>query len=279
MKKVILLLTALLMLLSMVGCNKSDAPSTPSATEPTIQREKLGTIETKVVFDSDNIKVTLLDMTQTDQGGVIGVKIENGSDTNITYSATDLVVNGTTITDGFSISVKSGETAEGSIRIGYASMDAAGMTNIATICSPDCQIFDTDTYKVLHQAPFEVQTSLFGSYVYEIAEPGKVCFENKELKIAYLGKTEVGNATKIRLLISNLKDSPVTVKAENIKTNGVSVSAWMFDTIFGGTSRYCEINLPGKDLTDVRMNIQLFDKGETFTLVGETGVFTVISQN
>lgn len=276
MKPILALGLALAIALPLWGCRKETPASTtaPSTTAPRIIREKLAEIEPAVLFDQDGIRITAEAMVQTDLGGEITVTVVNDTQRSISYTAADLIVNGLTITDGFSITAPAGQTAHGAISISYRSMDASAMTNIATVSSPDARIMENDEHNTLYTAPFSIETSLAGKYKPEL-ETGTVTYEKDGLCITVLGVKPNTRTTTVRLLVSNAAMDHVSIKAENIKADGKDVTAWLFDTIYAGTSRYCSFELGGTNITEVSLDIDVYSVGDVPALLYHTGNHTL----
>ena len=278
MKKALAFILALALALPLGGCfYKSEIPyATEPSTEPPIHREKLASIESTVLYDTEEYKITATELKQTGTGARICVTFENNTDLAVTFTANDLIVNDLTVTDGFSISAEPNKVGTGYIDVSYRSMDAACITNLAFIKSVDANIFENAEYKVLAMVPFKIETSLYGKYQQTIPEQGTVLYEKNGLKIAALELRPNTYTTSVRFLVTNVGSEPVTVKAEKVRANEQDIrNAWMFDTIYPGTSRYCEFEIGKLDITAVTLDIDVYSTGDQIALLYQTGTHSI----
>ncbi len=272
MKKWICLTLAALLLASVCGC----APKAPPTTGTVSRRAPLAAMDSAVLFRREGVTVTALALEQTAYGGEIRVEIDNKSDKNIAIAADDLVVNGLTVTDGYSVEAGAGQKAQGVIRVSYGSLDAAGMTDIAWIASPDARILDTDTCLALWDAPFEIRTRVYGTYRGAVPEEGAVCYGDDSITVTALGIVRQGAAVKVRLRIRNRTDGTLALKVTGVTAGGAEGTAWMFDTVYGGTDRFCEFLLDDPDggISSVSFALQVYGLNGHYVLLYTTDTMT-----
>ena len=157
MKQIIAILLVFILMLPFAGCKQNTGTSDPTG-ETTVYREPMGTIQETVLYDRNGITVTATSLEQTINGGTIHVTIENTTELPISFASDDIIVNGITVTDGYSIEAAAGSKAQSRIDINYRSMDNAHITNIAYIESPDVRIFETVEFKTLDTASFRIDS-------------------------------------------------------------------------------------------------------------------------
>lgn len=271
MKKIITLLLALLLALPFAGCKQE----TPDSTEPSaIQRETMGTIEKAVLYDANGITITATSLEQTINGGRIHVTIQNTTEQSVSFAADDIIVNGITVTDGFCIEADADSTESGKIDISYRSMDNANITNIAYIESPDVRIFENLEFTTLDNASFKIETSIAADYTQVYPEPGTVIYDKNGVIVQILGCVAGERVTDARLLVTNNTDNAIAIKCENPMADGEAVNAWMFDTVYAGTSRYCFFEFAGIDHQTVTAELDLYSIGIERTLIAQLGSHT-----
>lgn len=270
MKKIIALLMTATIALTAIGCSQID-PTSTEPTTPEIIRETMGTIKETVLYDANDIEVTATALEQTINGGNVHVTIENNSPQPICLASDDIIVNGLTITDGFSLEAAADSTATGSINISYRSMDNAHITNIAYIASPDVRIFETVEFVTLDTASFRIETSIAADYAQIYPEDGTVIYEKNGVIVQTLGLTEGKRITDARILVTNNTDTAIAIKCENPRADGKELNTWMFDTIYPGTSRYCFFEFSGTGYTEVTAELDLYNIGAEKVLIAELG--------
>lgn len=270
MKKFIAMLMTATIALTAIGCNRNTpAPTKPS--EPEIIREAMGTITETILYDANGIKVTATALEQTINGGCFHVTVENTTQQPICLATDDLIVNGLTVTDGFSLEAAATSTTSGSIDVSYRSMDNANITNIAYIECPDVRIFETIEFVTLAVTSFRIETSIAADYTQLYPETGSEIYNKNGVVVQILGLTEGKRITDARMLVTNNTDTPIAIKCENPKAGDEPLTTWMFDTVYPGTSRYCFFEFSGTGFTDVTAELDLYSIGPTKVLIAELG--------
>lgn len=269
MKKIIALLITATIALAAIGCSRNDPDATEPTGDPEIIRETMGTITETVLYDANGITVTATSLEQTINGGCFHVTIENTTQQPICLASDDLIVNGLTVTDGFSLEAAADSTATGSIDVSYRSMDNAHITNIAYIESPDMRIFETVEFVTLDTASFRIETSIAADYVQIFPESGNEIYNKNGVVVQVLGLDEGERITDARMLVVNNTDTPIAIKCENPNAGDKPLTAWMFDTIYPGTSRYCFFEFSGTGYTEVTAELDLYSIGAEKVLMAE----------
>ena len=270
MKQIIAILLVFILMLPFAGCKQNTGTSDPTG-ETTVYREPMGTIQETVLYDRNGITVTATSLEQTINGGTIHVTIENTTELPVSFASDDIIVNGITVTDGYSIEAAAGSKAQSRIDINYRSMDNAHITNIAYIESPDVRIFETVEFKTLDTASFRIDTSIAADYAQIYPESGTVVYDKNGILVQILGCVAGERVTDARLLVTNNTDDPIAIKCENPTADDEKLIAWMFDTVYAGTSRYCFFEFAGIDYKTITAELDLYSMGAERALIAELG--------
>lgn len=198
MKKVISILLAMLLLVSMTACgtsgnnaNNNDPSSTPSSDSqpvadttgqdddddaPQISFEprefnKGATIEETVLVDENGVKITATELTYGNYAAELTLVIENNADKDLSFIANSVgyscnSVNGYMIPEGYlNCDVAAGKKANDSISISYDTLMLYGIFEIADI-EIGFDISDDD-YNHTYTGPRTILTTAAGSYDYD----------------------------------------------------------------------------------------------------------------
>lgn len=198
MKKVISILLAMLLLVSMTACgtsgnnaNNDDPGSTPSSDSqpvadttgkdddddaPQISFEprefsKSATIEETVLVDENGVKITATELAYGNYAAELTLVIENNSDKNLSFIANSVgyscnSVNGYMIPEGYlNCDVAAGKKANDSISISYDTLMLYGIFEIADI-EIGFDISDED-YNHTYTGPRTILTTAADSYDYD----------------------------------------------------------------------------------------------------------------
>ena len=266
MKKLFALIFVVLLAVGMfAGCGAEaeshDLSSTnlPSETETKIQEEvtqietvpaDVVTIEKKVIYDTDGVTVTVTGIEEGWTGTEIKLLVENATDRNIAVSGDNIIVNGVTMSAYLYIDVAAGKKTNSTMSIYSDNLEAAGIERIATLNAKDAHIVDTDSYETLAAAPFEIVTSIGSDYVQEIDDSGDILFESNGVSVIAKIITDSLFGEEVMLLVKNTSNEDITVEAENISVNGFTVDGWMYDTVYAGTVRFCEMDIYSSSLEE-----------------------------
>ena len=148
MKRIALLLTAILMFFTLTAC--SSQSTTPSVTKPGTNSSTTSQGELELV-NQDGVKIILvgkLDLTGNLFGPQLHLRIENNSGHDLTVQSRKTSVNGYTLGDfgaSMSIDVVNGEKAYGTFTLINSDLQEAGITTIESIRTT-FHVFDSDTW-------------------------------------------------------------------------------------------------------------------------------------
>lgn len=220
-------------------------PSTVPETTPPVLEVKL---DQTVVFNEDGIVITATGLKETWSGYVLKVRIENGTDKNIVFSGTDFVVNGIVLTAWAYVDVAAGKKTNEEITFYSDELEAVGITKIATIEGADAHIYDADSYETLYTVPFTLRTSVADSYSQEILEIGELVYDKDGVKVFAQRVKDQFYGHSVRFLVENYSENEFVVTAENVSVNGYTISTWLYDTVYVGTVRYCQMEIGESEL-------------------------------
>lgn len=256
MKKILVILLALIMVCSALACStgeikppsevttKTDKPAKTEkadeggndATEPPEEETPAPagevTVEETVLVDEKDVKITLKSF---EKGSFFGpslkLLIENNSGKNLTFSVRDVTVNGYMNSALFYADVADGKKANDELTFSNTDLQACGITTIADI-GLSFHIYDDDYDDYLDTERITVKTSAYEGFDYAYDDSGTVAFEAKGVKIIVKGLTDESIfGPGVMLLIINESKKDVTVT-----TRDVSVNGFMIDDLF-----YCDV--------------------------------------
>lgn len=200
------------------------------------------TIEETVVYDENDIKVTVTGLKSTYSGQEFKVKVENNSDKNIAVSGDVFVVNGIMVDGWLYVEAAAGKKANGTLTFFNDSMETAGIEELAVVVATDARVVDTDSYDTLFEMPFTLETSIADEYVQAIDDSGDVIFESEGVTvIAKTVNTDGDLGTTVVLLVKNETGKNIIIESDNVSVNGYTIDAWMYDLLMADTVRFCEL--------------------------------------
>ena len=248
MKRVSVLLTAVIIGFSLTACGRETAkPSAPAEltrpvrTEPT---DKLQLLPEQVIYDSEGIRITVRGLEENTMAGTrIRILVENGTEHNIAFSGDLFVVNGVTVPGYLYTEVAAGMKSNDAIELYSDTLEAAGIVEIGTLQGADARIVDTDTYENLAAVPFTLETAYAQGLKYQPDESGVELFRTEDITVIAQVISEEFYGRTARLLVKNDSDDDIIVEAENISVNGYTVDAWLYDVVCEDTVRYCQLDL------------------------------------
>lgn len=252
----------------MASASEENEAPTERETKPEV------TIAETVVYDSEEIKITAVTLEESWLGQNIKLLVENNSGHNIALSGSDMVVNGVVMYGYLYIEVAAGMKAYGMLELYEDSLTTASIEQIAVVAAKDAYIYDTDSFETLTATPFEIVTSLGQDYVQSVDESGEVLFESNGITVTAKVITEEFYGKTILLFVKNTTDKDVIVEAQNISVNGFTVDAWLYDRIYAGTVRFCNLDLYASgleesgitEIEDVTFAIALIDPNSYNTI-------------
>lgn len=302
MKKLICVLLAIVMLLGLTACGKSktetaepekadmtatetvddvtdvteemeetDVQDSTESSEELPEFDQSAIIETTVILDQDNIKVTATALEYDDYSANLKLSLENNSDKTLTFSTNTLgfsgnSINGFMIPDGyFNSEIAPGKKANETTTFSYDYLQLFGINEIADIVL-GIRVTDEDYNETIYP-DCQIKTSIADSYTYDNTSYQKAISSTAVQKALGLTSTYfttdvLYDADNIQIvsgtLISNEDDEQMLLleavnsgtEMKNIIVTGLSVNGltvydgnWSSTTISSGKCGVISINL------------------------------------
>lgn len=302
MKKLICVLLAIVMLLGLTACGKSktetaepekadmtatetvddvtdvteemeetDVQDSTESSEELPEFDQSAIIETTVILDQDNIKVTATALEYDDYSANLKLSLENNSDKTLTFSTNTLgfsgnSINGFMIPDGyFNSEIAPGKKANDTATFSYDYLQLFGINEIADIVL-GIRVTDEDYNETIYP-DCQIKTSIADSYTYDNTSYQKAISSTAVQKALGLTSTYfttdvLYDADNIQIvsgtLISNEDDEQMLLleavnsgtEMKNIIVTGLSVNGltvydgnWSSTTISSGKCGVISINL------------------------------------
>lgn len=275
MKKLIgLLLILALMMTMFAAC--SDMTNTED--EP----EEVPPLAETVIYDENDIKITVTGMKDGWLGPELTVEIVNDSDANIALMTGEYIVNGVTVDGTGYVEAPAGEKVEEPVWIYQEALDMADIETVATIRCPDANIIDTDSYDTLYEIPFELTTSAGADYDQAIDDSGEVVFEAQGVTVISQIYTDDTYGRSMCLLVKNDSGNDIAMETLDTVINGTTVSAGSYDVVYADTVRFCQLDLIMAGLEEhgidsieqISFTLRLFDES-TYDSIAQSDTITV----
>lgn len=261
MKKIKISIVSIFILFSLMGCSDSDNNeisndnSDNEVTEVNTSESEPQeiTVENQIVFDSNDIKITVTGFSSEDIfGPSLDVLIENNSTQNITVQTRNSSINGLMIESNISSDVAAGKKANDSITFFSSSLETANITTIKDI-ELFFHIFNTDTWNsIIDSEAITIQTNASSSFQQEIDDSGTIVYDSDGLKLVVkkLDSTESFWGADIYLYIENNSSNNVTIQTRDVSVNGFMIDPMFSSDILSGKKAYDTITFLESDLSD-----------------------------
>lgn len=253
-KRILAVMMAATMVLSMSACNGSNSEdtSTTPANESSIDTEKADdvsdgvsedvTIENQELYNQNGIVITATELNMNGTWGPeIKVIVENNSEKNITVQTRNSSVNGFMTEIGFSCDVAAGKKANDALTFTSSDLELCGIEKIANV-EFSFNVFDSDTWDdILSTDMITINTSANGSYEQTYDTSGDVLYESNGIRIISKGFSMDGIwGPELSLYIENNSGQNITVQATGTSINGFMIEPNMSDDVASG-----KVNLGG----------------------------------
>lgn len=231
------------------------------------------TLEEQVVYDENNIKVTVKGLTYDVWfGPAVAVLVENNSEQNITVQTRKSSINGLMIDTMFSCDVAAGKKANDNITFYENEMDVSNITTIKNI-EFVLHIFDTDAWEDIDDSdPILLTTSADPDYVQECNTDGFVAYEDESYKIVIqkLDSDDSFWGSDIYVYIENNGEEDITVQARDVSINGFMIDPAFSTDITAGKKAFDTISFFQTDLeengitdiTELEIKFHIFDQDD-----------------
>lgn len=260
MKKLLAMMLALCMVLAIfAGCSASPSDSDdtkkPAGNSSSQNKDddkdsdkddddsKKVTVEETVIYDENDIKITIKSLSEGWGGSELKVLLENNTDKNIAFSADEFIINGITLSGFGYVEASAGKKANGTITFYNEQLELCGIETIATIVGVDAHIFDSESYDDLYETPFSITTSAGADYEQAIDDSGDVLLASDGVTVIYKGMGEGLMGKMVNLLVKNETGKDITVEAEDISVNDFTISSWLYNDVYSDTVRYCTLGI------------------------------------
>ena len=291
MKRILSILLALALMLSLTAClsdSELQAPSsvTPGSTQPTQNAPAAeATITETVLVDESGIKITAKDL---DADGLFGPElkllIENNSGKDLTVQSRSVSVNGYMVETMLSADVVNGKKANDSLTFLQSDLEACGIETIADM-EFSFHIFTTSDWETYLDTPMiQLKTSAAETYQYTFDDSGDVAYEGNGLKIVVKGLSEDDSllGPGIVVYIANSGKESVTVQTRDVSINGFMVDAIFSSEVAGGKHAVDSITFLSSALEDngitdiqsVELSFHVF-KTDNWDTIVDTEVVTI----
>lgn len=231
-----LILTVLMVLSVLTACSEEE------------EKKKI-TLENTVIYDKNDLKITVTDMRTTTMGVYFDVSVENHSEKSVLFTASHFVVNGITVKGQCYIEAKAGKDTEDTFYLYNSGLESAQIDTVATVRGVNSAISNMDTLETMDTFIFNLVTSAGEDYVQEISRKGDVLLDSSDLTVLAqpFDHPTYGGAT--RLLFFNDTGKSIIVEAKDIKVNDKQVDGQLHEMIYMDSVCYSDLNLYSSSLS------------------------------
>jgi predicted small lipoprotein YifL len=299
MKKIIAMLMAVLMVLSLTACgDNSDTDIQPpddvggNSSTGDDQKETQNapakqdvTITETVLVDEAGVKITAKSLdTNSLFGPEIKLLIENNSGKDLTFQTRHTSVNGYMIETMMSAEVVNGKKSNEGLTFLRSDLEACGIETIADM-EFSFHIFTTEGWKDYLDTPqIQIKTSAADSYTYTFDDSGDVAYDEKDVKIVIKGLSQDDSiiGPGVVVYIENNSEKAITVQTRDVSINGFMVDAMFSCEVMPGKRAVDSITFMSSDLEEnnitgienVELSFHIFDSASWSTLA-DTNVVTI----
>lgn len=209
-------------------------------------------VEEQVVYDANDIKITVNGIEDGWMGTELKMLIENNSSKNITVQTRNANVNGFMVNTSMSADVAAGKKANDEMTIMTSGLKDCGITDIANIefCF---HIFESDTWDTLYDTDvISVKTSIADTYKQVVDDSGDVLVDANGIKIVTKGLSANDSfwGPGVILYIENNSNQNVTVQVRDVSVNGFMVTSTMSEDVVAGKKAMSAVQFFSSDLAD-----------------------------
>lgn len=296
MKRILSLVIALLMLLSMTACGgevdvELKEPADVSMEEPAdtkpeeTERPTEAVITETILVDEAGVKITAKSF-EADElfGPTLKILIENDSGVDLTIQTRDASVNGYMVETMLSADVVSGKKANDEIVFMASDLEACGIETVADM-EFAFHIFTTEDWEdYLDTAPIQLKTTAAETYAYTFDDSGDFAYEGNDVKIVVKGLSVADSifGPSIVVYIENNGERAVTVQVRDVSVNGFMVEPIFSSDVMSGKHAVDTITFMSSELEEneitaietVELSFTIFDYEEWDTIV-DTDTVTI----
>lgn len=262
MKKIISLLLAMTMILSLVACGSSTTvekeivKNDTQASETSKSAEEKGsegkdavpvipTIQETAILEHDGVKVTAKEYTADSiWGDGIKLLVENDGSKSVGVSCEAVIVNDYMLTDFFSTTVAAGKKDNEMLYLSSSELKAAGITNVGKV-EVKLYLYDSESYSTIYTGDLvEIQTSEYANMDTTADNVGAELYNENGVRIVgkYVNEDSFWGAA-ILLYVENNTGRDISVSCEDLSVNGFMVDSWFYCNVMAGKKAVEEITL------------------------------------
>lgn len=242
-------------------------------------------IESQVIYDKDNIKITASELSYDGFfGPEIKVLIENNSDKSITVQADKSSINGVMVDNMFSADVASQKKTNDEITFTASTLEHASINTIQSF-EFILKILDPDTYDDIDTTDFiTIKTNADPSYVQTFDDSGFVAYDEDDIKVVVkkISSTDSFWGSDVYLYIENNTNKNVTIQAEDVSIDGFMVDPFFSADVLAGKKAFDSMSFMESDLEEnnvediksLEFKLNIFDS-DTWDDIKVTDVITV----
>lgn len=261
-----------------VSDNVTEEATTEEVTEAPIASVS---VEEQVIFDSNDIKITVTGLEDGFYGTDLKVLIENNSDKGIMVQTRDSNVNGYMVDTMFSPDVAAGKKVNDEITFMTSGLKDCGIEDIASM-EFKLIIIDGDTWNDIEESEIiKIDTSIADGYVQNYDDSGNVVVDYNNIKIVEKGLSKADSfwGPGVILYIENNSDQDITVQVRDVSINGFMVDSMMSQDVVIGKKAVTDIQFISTDLekngiteiNDVEFSFHIFN-WDTFDTIYDSDV-------
>ena len=188
-------------------------------------------VEKTLLMDEAGITVTLLGIGTNEWGNyVLQLEMVNNSDTDVTVTAPQYLVNDYYCSNGLYTDLPAGETVTDEL---YLPLDNLANYGVEYICKIELNIsaYSSEEYEtVAAGAPVEIRTSDYGENWAAVPE-GEVIYEEEDIQILFLGQEYEefwgSGYYSYYFYVQNNGSRNIYISCETFRLNGYDYNAWI----------------------------------------------------
>lgn len=281
-KRLMMVMVAMGMACSLMACgllgNTQDSEKTLTSKKDNFgftlgKFSKKATIEEKVLYDKDNVKITATNLEYGEEAANLKLKIENNSKKKLTFSAGTMgygvnAINGFMVSGGYlNCEADAGESIDEEMSFDYEELIVLGMKEIADI-RVGFTISDED-FNNIYTKPVQIKTSLANSYDYSKnsknyhkAITSKALKYTYDIDIPYFETDEIYSSNGIKVVsegymknadgdrvlfleVQNNSENMIYFQTSDLKVNEKKLydGTWSYDCILAGCTTLVNIDV------------------------------------
>ncbi len=254
------------------------------AEESKTEEKSVVTIEEQVLFDANDIKITVTGMEDSWAGTKLTLLIENNSAKGITVQARNANVNGYMVDTMMSADVAAGKKSNDGLTFQTSGLKECGIEDIATM-EFYFHIFDSETWdEIVDTDVIKIDTSIADGYVQNYDDSGEVLVDTNGVKIVGKGLSSDSSffGPGVILYIENNSDQDITIQVRDVSVNGFMVDTSMSEDVVAGKKAISAVTFFKSsledngitDITDVELFFHIFDL-KSWDTIFDSDVITI----